>query len=526
MLYGKVPVFSGTGRFMEIGLLSRNGTIVWKRSGAIFNVHTQGEKLVVHDSAPGFDHRVDRFLTIRPKDGAVLGTFNTQSKLGLDYIDDTNVSIDDAGRIYIVNGASLYAVSASGSLLWKKTSEIPADWSSDAIFAPPVQGPDGHLYAWTGCYASQMCSMIGDDQYRILSFDVQGKLLWSAQFENSTDALNFQDDRVVVGNSFSDMFAAFSTVDGKKLWSYQAASGPWNMVETETDPFGWTFIDAVDSNDYGGAYTRYVTALDEKGAKRWQLKLGETQYRVSGYSADGKFLFVEGDNAMYTVSRSDGKVTSRRANYQPASKSAASLGLVSGPNVKWSEHQFTAFDRFYRSANATPDDQSWVYKAAPSTANWAPVGNVTFTAPPYALWMTAPNYDIIVWTSSQIRVFRPSISPVSVLLNGSPVVLTQPAIVTNGVTLIPLRGLMEKAGVKLEWNPATAAITLTKGSSKIRLTVGSKTAVVNGKAKALEVAPQVRNGTTMVPLRMILETLNAAVTWDVATQTVDIRTEQ
>lgn len=57
----------------------------------------------------------------------------------------------------------------------------------------------------------------------------------------------------------------------------------------------------------------------------------------------------------------------------------------------------------------------------------------------------------------------------------------------------------------------------------IILTIGKKQATVNGKTVTLDVAPQLLNDRTMVPLIFVVESLGAIVEWEDVTQTVTIR---
>jgi len=54
------------------------------------------------------------------------------------------------------------------------------------------------------------------------------------------------------------------------------------------------------------------------------------------------------------------------------------------------------------------------------------------------------------------------------------------------------------------------------------MTVGKKQATVNGKAITLDVAPAITAGRTFVPLRVISETLGAAVEWNAAQRSIAI----
>ncbi len=57
---------------------------------------------------------------------------------------------------------------------------------------------------------------------------------------------------------------------------------------------------------------------------------------------------------------------------------------------------------------------------------------------------------------------------------------------------------------------------------QIILTIGQKTALVNGEVVENDVAPQIVNGRTMLPIRFLAETLGADVYWDGTTGVVSI----
>ena len=110
-------------------------------------------------------------------------------------------------------------------------------------------------------------------------------------------------------------------------------------------------------------------------------------------------------------------------------------------------------------------------------------------------------------------------------LNGEEVVFsgTQPVIV-KGRTLIPLRGLFEKMGYTIGWEPATKTATLIKGSSIISMRDGHKALQVNQNSTMLDVPAQIINNSMMIPLRAISEATGAFVNWDANTKTVHIGT--
>ncbi len=111
---------------------------------------------------------------------------------------------------------------------------------------------------------------------------------------------------------------------------------------------------------------------------------------------------------------------------------------------------------------------------------------------------------------------------IGLTINGKVVKLDQPPVSENGRTLVPLRAIFESLGAQVQWDNATQTITGTKGNVTIKLTIGSKTASINGIQITLDVPAKVINGRTLVPTRFVAENLGAIVEWDSANKMVKI----
>ena len=98
---------------------------------------------------------------------------------------------------------------------------------------------------------------------------------------------------------------------------------------------------------------------------------------------------------------------------------------------------------------------------------------------------------------------------------------TAPVIVGDR-TLLPVRAVVEEMGGTVSWNEDTKEVTLRCASDEIKLTIDSKSALLNGEEKKLDVAPTIINGRTMLPIRFIAESFRFDVAWDGAAQTVTI----
>jgi len=94
--------------------------------------------------------------------------------------------------------------------------------------------------------------------------------------------------------------------------------------------------------------------------------------------------------------------------------------------------------------------------------------------------------------------------------------------IVNSRTFVPIRFIAETFGSTVEWLPETQGITITLGDTTIGLQIGNATAVIGGNIVSLPAAPYIKNGRTMVPLRVISDAFGGDVAWDPATRTITI----
>jgi hypothetical protein len=94
--------------------------------------------------------------------------------------------------------------------------------------------------------------------------------------------------------------------------------------------------------------------------------------------------------------------------------------------------------------------------------------------------------------------------------------------IVSSRTFVPIRFIAETFGSTVSWFAQTKSVTIVLGTTTIGLQIGNKTAVINGKAIALDAAPYIKNSRTMVPLRVISESFGGDVAWDPALRTITI----
>jgi peptide/nickel transport system substrate-binding protein len=97
--------------------------------------------------------------------------------------------------------------------------------------------------------------------------------------------------------------------------------------------------------------------------------------------------------------------------------------------------------------------------------------------------------------------------------------------IEKGRVLVPVRPLCEALGASVEWDAKTRTVTIRKGDTVARITVGSKIVSITEKGVTevvLEVPAKIVSGRTVVPLRFIAEAFGAKVDWDAAARTAII----
>ncbi|MEF2968373.1 copper amine oxidase N-terminal domain-containing protein [Paenibacillus sp. M1] len=117
-------------------------------------------------------------------------------------------------------------------------------------------------------------------------------------------------------------------------------------------------------------------------------------------------------------------------------------------------------------------------------------------------------------------------SKVKVIYNGTEQNFEPKAVIWNDYTLVPFRQVFELYGADVQWNNETKMITATKDDLSIEIPASGKKAFINGEEIELAQGPLNAKGTTLVGLRFVSEALGAEVSFDKATLTVYINTDE
>lgn len=103
---------------------------------------------------------------------------------------------------------------------------------------------------------------------------------------------------------------------------------------------------------------------------------------------------------------------------------------------------------------------------------------------------------------------------VKVLFNGEPVLFEVPPLIRDGRTFVPVRFVLERIEAGVSWDGDKRQVRIELGPKVVLLTIDSPVVSIDGMTREIDVAPLLYQGRTMVPLRFIAEAFGFTVGWD------------
>ncbi len=116
-------------------------------------------------------------------------------------------------------------------------------------------------------------------------------------------------------------------------------------------------------------------------------------------------------------------------------------------------------------------------------------------------------------------------NPISLYIDNKKIDCDVPPEIINGRTLVPARVIFEHFDANVYWNDSLKQATIATDSKTIILTINSNTAMVNSERYVLDTAPVIKDGRTLIPVRFVSEALGHEVKWDDKTRSVKITTK-
>ncbi|WP_434578915.1 copper amine oxidase N-terminal domain-containing protein [Thermoanaerobacterium thermosaccharolyticum] len=106
--------------------------------------------------------------------------------------------------------------------------------------------------------------------------------------------------------------------------------------------------------------------------------------------------------------------------------------------------------------------------------------------------------------------------------NGREIKFDIPPVVKSGTTLIPVRAVVESLGANVNWDAASNTVTITKGDKTIVFDLNNSKVYVNGTEVTISMPAMEISNRTFVPLRFIAESLGVKINYDNNTGNIDI----
>lgn len=119
---------------------------------------------------------------------------------------------------------------------------------------------------------------------------------------------------------------------------------------------------------------------------------------------------------------------------------------------------------------------------------------------------------------------------VNVSINGNPVRYDQgsgePFVDQASRTQVPFRQTMESFGCSVSWEEDSQTAVAVKDGVEVRVPIGASYIYKNGAQVANDTAALIKDGRTYLPIRAVLESFGAQVSWEESTGTVLVYTDQ
>ena len=131
---------------------------------------------------------------------------------------------------------------------------------------------------------------------------------------------------------------------------------------------------------------------------------------------------------------------------------------------------------------------------------------------------------IMLVSGLAVPSFANTDSSVKVYLDGNKIQFDVEPCIINDRTFVPVRAVLEAAGVSVSWDSGTRMTVLSKGNTSVSLAVDNNSMTVSDGevlyVSGFEVAPCIIEDRIFIPIKQIAEIFGITVNWDSATRSV------
>ena len=113
-------------------------------------------------------------------------------------------------------------------------------------------------------------------------------------------------------------------------------------------------------------------------------------------------------------------------------------------------------------------------------------------------------------------------TPITVNIDSVPVEFDVEPRIIDGRTMVPVRAILEALDAEVLWDSVTKTVTATKDLKTISMTIGKREITVGENFMLMDTAPVIIGNRTLIPARFAAEVFENTVKWDAKTRTVSI----
>ncbi|XEC95908.1 stalk domain-containing protein [Paenibacillus tarimensis] len=357
---------------------------------------------------------------------------------------------------------------------------------------------------------------------------------------------------VVSGASSNDVLKAVAppVIDGKNddFWDQAIAYPMPNYLVAVHDhdgDHGAPRLDPVkEADDFSGAWKalwddqNFYLLIEITDQKRigWNI---EAERNEIHYDDIASFYLTPDKNTPYTTALWHPKSNDMKGWHGPPdwknydlskiewSVNDHDTGYIIEAAIPWSVAgtQPKANQRLLFDAQAVDNDLGGDWNASNGVNGRYPQSKITWSDLKNKAWEDNANLGTIVLRDATTASPAAG-SGITLYINGDDKTAEAAPVIVNDRTLVPLRMIFQTLGAEVEWDQETKSVHAKKDKTSISLQIGSKKATKNGSPLELDVEPQLINDKTMVPLRFVSEALGAEVKWVEETKSIYITSKK
>jgi hypothetical protein len=399
------------GQSLELGLLNSKGKKVWKKTNDNFEDITIKGNYIIYKSYDKTDYLVITF--IRKTDGKIIKKLSFKPYKIL-HASDPKFAIDDKNNVIVSSENRIVAISYQGKKLWEKKETLPNEINIDLSFHTPIV-KNGYVITAISCGYDPLCSDLDKDELMVLSSKT-GKKIWSKKKAVIELFPTKNGKSIVVQESGNDMthYTYYNIADGKKIWTI-SNSEPLAIFTSEPfivseDPKGNMYV-ATGDTEVDPGHFRYKTiySINKNGKQNWVSKVSsfkDSYLSITGFSKDGKTMYLTGENAYYKLDNTTGKLV-RKTPY--LRKSAVKYtDYKKAPSVTITPYYILGSDQWITKKYTNIFKNVWYSRHQIYSPSGKKVGSIYYTdkVDPSKIYITT-NYRVYLVDNYGMYVYYP-----------------------------------------------------------------------------------------------------------------------